>query len=277
MTGKDLLQAMNELEDEMLEKILQNDVQTELIQMKQNRKSKVKKMILKWSVAAVVALCCVGGGVAYAAKHGSLNWKYRYKTTVPEISYLTEDELSENIQAVKEEMSEVTVTDTFHNVTKTELAWLQYFDTVKEAVDFIDYDNLKLPNFPGTLENTFVHVFGNEEEVITSVIVQANYTYENVCARIQASLYVDTDSKSNKKLTKYASRIVNDTYTTKSGKKVCITLPLKYDFYEDYYDGVQATIIDGNIIYYITVYNPNTTEQDTDYLIQLIKDWSDQF
>ena len=50
MTGKDLLQAMNELEDEMVEKSLQNNFQTnqtELIQMKQNHKSKVKKTVLK--------------------------------------------------------------------------------------------------------------------------------------------------------------------------------------------------------------------------------------
>ena len=108
MTGKDLLQAMNELEDEMLENSLHTvsqPNQTELIQMKQNRKSKTIKMVLKWSVAAITALCCVGGGVAYAAKHGiSLNWKHRYKTTTPKISYITEDELSKNIQAVKQEM-----------------------------------------------------------------------------------------------------------------------------------------------------------------------------
>ena len=82
MTGKDLLQAMNELEDEMLENSLQNASQTnqtELLSMQQDHKSKVGKRVLKWSIAAVAALCCIGGGVAYAAKHNSnLNWKYRY-------------------------------------------------------------------------------------------------------------------------------------------------------------------------------------------------------
>lgn len=280
MTGKDLLQAMNELEDEMLENSLQNDFEaklTERITMKQNHKAKVTKTVLKWSVAATLALCCFGGGIVYAAKHGSLNWKYRYETKIPTISYLTEDDLSQNIQAVKEEWSDVTVTDTYHNTTRTIPGWYQSFDTVKEAVDFIDYENLKLPDFSGTLENSFVSVHGNKEGTISSVIVQANYTHENVSARIQASLYIDADSDSDKTLTKYVSRIVNDTYTTKSGKKVCITLPLKYDFYEDYYDGVKGSIIDGNVIYYINVYNPDSTEQDTDYLIQLIKDYFDQF
>ena len=280
MTGKDLLQAMNELEDEMLENSLQTDFeakQTELIQMKEKRKSKVIKIVLKWSVAAVAALCCFGGGIAYASKHESLNWKYRYKTTTPKISYMTEDDLSKNIQAVKEEWSDVTVIDTHHNTTRTIPGWYQSFDTVKEAVDFIDYDNLKLPDFPGTLENSFVQVLGNKEGNISSVIVQANYTHENVSACIQASLYISEDSDSNKTLTKYVSTTVNDTYTTKSGKKVCITLPLKYDFYEDYYEGVKGTVIDGNVIYYINVYNPDSTEQDTDYLIKLIKDWFDQF
>ena len=164
MTGKELLQAMNMGVDEMVEKSLQNNFQTnqtELIQMKQNHKSKVKKTVLKWSVAAVIALCCVGGGVAYASKQStSLNWKYRYQTAVPKTSYITEDELSETIQAVKEELYDVTYIDPYHNRTGTKLGWLQNFDTVEEMVDFIGYDNLKLPAFSGTLDRTLISIDG---------------------------------------------------------------------------------------------------------------------
>ena len=94
MTGKDLLKAMNYLEDEMIEQVAQttsNDQVTEITPV-HNRKSKIAKTALKWAAAAAAAMLFFGGGVAYAAKYGIIRtnpgWESGYQVDITSRSKL---------------------------------------------------------------------------------------------------------------------------------------------------------------------------------------------
>ena len=72
MTGKELLEAMNYLEDELLEQSVQASYKTKITDgtLVHNRKRRFARTALKWGAAAACALILFGGGVAYAARYG---------------------------------------------------------------------------------------------------------------------------------------------------------------------------------------------------------------
>ena len=192
MTGKDLLQAMNDLEDEMVEQSLQTSCKTQAKEVTpvHNRKSVFAKTALKWGAAAAAAMLFFSGGVAYAAKYGIIRtnpgWESGYRVDITS-RRITEAEFSEEVRAVKQELrKDIAAAEDSQNTPV--FGWIQDFDTVEETIAFIGHQGLKSPAFPGTLEQTGVVVLGNNNADILYTRAFTRYSFERTWANISCCM-----------------------------------------------------------------------------------------
>ena len=272
MTGKDLLQAMNYLEDEMVEQVAPTTSNAQITPV-HNRKSKYAKIALKWGAAAAVALLFFGGGVAYAAKYGIMRtnpgWESGYHVDITS-RRVTEDEFSEEVRAVKQELLEdIAAAENAENTPA--FGWIRDFNTVEETIDFIGHNGMKLPAFPGTLELTSAVVLGNNKADILYTEAFARYTYDRIWATGSCRVYTDAFSyTTGGGIKEDGLQYVDETYITAGGKEAFLVMPTEYAGNH----GVQGYLVDDSIIYELWI---SGYEKDTEYIIQLMKDWLDQF
>ncbi len=275
MTGKDVLKAMNYLEDEMVEQVVRtsSDAQVTEITPVHNRKSKIVNTALKWGAAAAAALLFFGGGVAYASKYGIIRtnpgWSSGYHVDITS-RRVTEDEFSEEVRAVKQELLEdiATAEDAENSPA---FGWIRDFNTVEETLDFIGHSGMKLPAFPGTLEQTGAVVLGNNKADILYTEAFARYTYDRIWATGSCRVYTDAFSyTTGGGIKEDGLQYVDETYVTATGKEAFLVMPTEYAGNH----GIQGYIVDDSIIYELWI---SGYEKDTDYIIQLMKDWLDQF
>lgn len=272
MTGKDLLNAMNQLDDEMLEQSLQAKTGITEITQVHNRKSKFAKTALKWGAAAAAAVLLFTGGVAYAAKYGIIRtnpgWESGYQVDITS-RRVTEDEFSEDVRAVKQELLEDIAACEAPENTKV-FGWIKDFDTVEETIDFIGHDGMKLPAFPGTLEQTGAVVLGNNNADILYTEAFARYTYDRIWATGSCSVYTDTfSSTTGGGIKEDGLQYVDETYITVNGKEAFLVLPTEYTVNH----GIHGYLVEDSRIYELWI---SGYEKNTEYIIQLMKDWLDQ-
>lgn len=270
MTGKDLLQAMNHLEDELVENGVQTTSSANITPLL--RKTFKFAKPLKWVAAIVAAVVIFDCGMAYAAQHGIVRanpgWKSGYQLNITS-RRVTEAEFSEEVRAVKKELLRdiAAAEDAEHTPA---FGWIRDFDTIEETVDFIGHSELKCPAFPGDLEQTGVVVVGNNKADILYTDAFARYSYERVWASVSCRVYTDAFSYSTGAGIKedglqYADKV----YVTANGKKAYLMIPDKYASNH----GIQGHLVDGSVIYELRISGFGT---DTDQLIQLMKNWLDQ-
>lgn len=276
MTGKDLLNAMNQLEDEMLEQSLQTKTGITEITQVHNRKSKFAKTALKWGAAAAAAVLLFTGGVAYAAKYGIIRtnpgWESGYQIDITS-RRVTEDEFSEDVRAVKQELLEDIAACEDPENTKV-FGWIKDFDTVEETIDFIGHDGIKLPAFPGTLELTGVTVLGNNNADILYTTAFANYYFTNPGSGASMSCRVYTENcpyPSGGGIKDNGLQYVDEIYITTSGKEGFLVYASDTEYPGN--RGIEAYLVDDSLIYDIWV---SCYDHNQDEIIQMVKDWLDQ-
>lgn len=272
MTGNDLLQAMNYLEDEMVEQAAQTSSNAQITPV-HNRRSKFAKTALKWGAAAAAALLFFGGGVAYADRYGIIRtnpgWKSGYHVDITS-RRVTEDEFSEEVRAVKQELQK-DISATKDAKKTPAFGWIRDFNTVEETVAFIGHDNLKLPKFPGKLEQTGVVVLGNDKADILYAEAYARYSMDRVWATISCRIYTETFSyNTGGGIKEDGLQYVDETYITANGKEAFIVIPTEYAGNH----GIQGYLVEDSVIYELWI---SGYEKDASHIIQLMKDWLDKF
>jgi hypothetical protein len=237
-----------------------------------NHKSKIAKTALKWCAAAAAAALFFTGGIAYAAKYGitrtNPGWESGYQVDITS-RRVTEAEFSEEIRAVKQELLEDIAT--MEDAENREVfGWIKDFDTVEETVNFIGHEGLKMPSFPGTLEQTGAVVLGNSNADILYTESFARYSYDGNWATMSCRMYTDTFSyATGGGIKEDGLQYVDETYITANGKEAFLVFPTEYAGNH----GIQGYLVDNSKIYELWI---SGYEKDTDYIIQLMKDWLDQ-
>jgi len=277
MTGKDILKAMNYLEDEMVEQVVQtsSDAQVTEITPVHNRKSKIVKTALKWGAAAAAALLFFGGGVAYAAKYGIIRtnpgWSSGYQVDITS-RRVTEEEFSEEVRAVKQELLEdIAAAEDAEN--REVFGWIQHFNTLEESVAFINHEGLKAPAFPYEESLSGVVVIGNNKADIMYTLSFANYQTDTLWASMSSRMYTDaypypTGAGIKEDGLQYADEI----YITANNTEAFLVYSAESKYPGN--RGIQAYLVDDSVVYelWVSCYNHNQDE-----VIQLVKDWLDQF
>ena len=259
MTGKDLLQAMDYLEDELVEHV-------------HIHKNTFTKTALKWAAAAAIAALFFGGGVAYAAKYGitrtNPGWESGYRVDITS-HRVAEEEFSEEVRAVKQELlADIAVCETPESTPV--FGWIQDFGSVEESLTFIGHEDMKLPDFGGTLDQTGVIVLGNNKADILYTRAFARYSTNNLWAHMNCCIYTEnypysTGGGIKNNGLQYADEI----YVTAKGKEAFLVIPTAYTANH----GIKAYLVDDSVIYEICI---SSYQYNQEEIIQLIKNWLDQ-
>ena len=275
MTGKDLLNAMNYVEEGLLEQVAQTSSNAQIADVPSvhNRKSGFAKNALKWGTMAACVLLLFGGGVAYAAKYGIFRtnpgWESGYHVEITS-RRVTENEFSEEVRAVKQELQKDIATAK-NEKKPPAFGWIRDFNTVEETVAFLGHDGLKLPNFPGKLEQTGVVVLGNDKADILYTEAFARFSMDRVWATISCRIYTEAFSyNTGGGIKEDGLQYVDETYITANGKEAFIVVPTEYAGNH----GIQGYLVEDSVIYELWI---SGYDKDANHIIRLMKDWLDEF
>ena len=292
MTETDVLKAMNDLPEKWLESCYEGTVikATEENNGKNTRTVRFgnfSKTAVKWAVAATAAILLCGGGVAYAAKLGILQFtKSEDKANhgfslMAETERIAEEELTGQIQEVEGFLRDYMAEE---NYSQTYPSWLKQFETVEEARAYIGYAGMKETKVPGRVEEVNVRVIGDTEGNLgeVSLFVRAEegdisinetsavFTEESPISiqgtgiRHGKDFFEAVDLKPD-----YRSK----EYVTASGK----TAVFVYEEYEEGAGGnrwLVGAVTDGAVYYELSLmYYPKDMERAEELLIQ----WCEQF
>lgn len=289
LTGKDLLTAINYLEEGLVEYAGQDyhpfssHQSTDSGQKSitepasvHSPKSRFTKTALKWAAVAAALVLLLGGGVAVAAKYGILRtepgWESGYEVSITS-RRVTEDEFSEEVLAVKQELLE----DIAASKDREGLpfGWIQDFDSVEEATAFIGHSQLKTPKTPGELLQTGVVVLGNDKAELLYVKFFARSALEGSRYSIDmtesaviytTAMFPETGGGIKEDGLTYK----DEAYLTKNGKEAMIVMPTEYWGNS----GMEGYLVDDSVVYTLWL---NCGEEDHDRAMQIMKEWLDQF
>lgn len=292
LVGSELLKAMNELPEEWLEKCYETRLASVTEKAGEKRGTDTKtvrfgnfgKNAVKWAVAATLALLLCGGGVAYAAKLGILQFTKSEDKANPGFSLKTETERI----ATKELTGEIQEVEGFlrdymaqEDYSQEFPSWIKRFDTVKEARDYIGYDGIKETKVPGTVEEVNVRVFGDTEGKLGMVSLDVRAEEGDIYINESAVVFTQESPITSygtgiRYSREYFERVESapdyrsEEYTTTSGKTAVFV-------YEEKVDGnlwLVGALVDGAAYYELSLmYYPRDLERAKEILVQ----WCEQF
>ncbi|MBQ8800148.1 MAG: hypothetical protein IJZ55_11350 [Lachnospiraceae bacterium] len=292
LTGSKLLKVMNELPEEWVEKCYEEIGAKAAEEYSEKSIRTVRfgifsKTAAKWAVAATVVLLLCGGGVAYAAKLGVLQFTKSEDKDNHGFSLMTEterisaEELTGDIQEVEGFLRDYMAQEDY---SQTYPSWLQRFDTVEEARAYIGYAGMKETKVPGTVEEVNVRVIGDTEgnlgEVSLFVRTEEGDIYINETAAVfteesPISLFGTgiRHSKDFFEVVQLKPDYRSEEYTTASGK----TAVFVNEVFEEGVGGnrwMVGAVVDGAVYYELSLmYYPEDFERAKELLIQ----WCEQF
>lgn len=284
--GTDLLRGLNDIQEEWIEKCYEeNEGAPEGNTCeKKVRVSLFRKATVKWATAAMVVLLLCGGGVAYAAKLGILQFTKSEDKVNPGFSLtakterITAEELTGDIQEVEGFLRDYMAEEEYR---QTYPSWLKQFETVEEARAYIGYEGMKETNVPGTIEEVNVRVIGDTEgnlgEVSLFVRAEEGDIYINETSAVfteesPISLHGTGIRHSRDYLegVRMAPDYRSEEYITASGKTAVFV-------YEEKVSGnrwLVGAVVDGAMYYELSIYYyPKDFKRAKELLIQ----WCEQF
>lgn len=279
MTGKDLWNAMNYVEDELVENCKQQSTNGQVYTTEatalRSRKSGFTKAVIKWVAVAAAVLVFLGGSVAYAAKYGLLRKDigkesgYLFSVTSRQV---TEEEFSEEIRAVKQELQkDIAASENEKNTPF--FGWMQEFDSVADTVSFIDFAGMKVPEYPGTLTRASVVVTGNPQAEILMVEASAHYNLDKMMLTGDAMVYTTFITEELLVGTTVDDKIfTQENYITANGREAVIMVSVQPQ--PDKFSRMHGYLVDDSVIYNLYI---SYLEEDETKAMQVMKEWLDQF
>ncbi len=289
MSETDVLKAMNELPEEWIENCYKA---TGVLVTEGNEREDTKtvhlgkfgKTAVKWAVAATAALFLCGGGVAYAAKLGILQFTKSEDKTNPGFSLTTETEritageLTGDIHEVEDFLRDYMAEEDY---SQTYPSWLKQFETVEEARAYIGYAGMKATEIPGTVEEVNVRVIGDSEGNLGEVSLFVRAEEGDISINETSAVFTEESPISQHgtgirhseeffEMVDYKPEYRSEEYITASGKNVVFV-------YEEGVDGniwLVGAVVDGAMYYELSIlYYPEDVERAKEILVQ----WCEQF
>ena len=289
MKETDVLKAMNDLPEEWLEKCYEatGTEKTEGSRRKDTKAGsfgKFSKTAVKLAVAATAALLLLGGGVAYAAKLGILQFAKSEDKENPGFTLKVEterikvEELTGEIQEVEGFLRDYMAEEDYSQEFPS---WIKRFDTVEEARDYIGYAGMKETKVPGTVEEVNVRVFGDTDGKLGMVSLDVRAEEGDIYINESAVVFTQESPITSygtgiRYSREYFERVESapdyrsEEYTTASGKTAVFV-------YEEKVDGnlwLVGALVDGAAYYELSLmYYPRDLERAKEILVQ----WCEQF
>lgn len=298
VTRDDVLKAMNELPEEWIEncyegtETLRTEKTAETVIAEGNNKKVAKnvrfgsfgKTAVKWAVAATAALLLCGGGVAYAAKLGILQFTKSEDKENPgftlkvETERIKAEELTGEIQEVEGFLRDYMAEEDYSQEFPS---WIKRFETVEEARDYIGYAGMKETKVPGTIEEVNVRVFGDTEGKLGMVSLDVRAEENDIFINEGAVVFTQESpitsygtgirySKDFFERVESAPDYRSEEYTTASGKTAVLV-------YEEKNEGnlwLVGAVVDGAVYYELSlIYYPKDLERAE----EIMYEWCEQF
>lgn len=280
-----VLKAINELPEEWLEACYAEKT-SEATEPK-DTKAHLGRAAVKWAVAAMAALLLCGGGMAYAAKLGILQFTKSEDKASPGFSLTTEterissEELTGEIQEVEGFLRDYMAQEDY---SQTYPSWLKRFETAEEARAYIGYAGMKKTKVPGTVEEVDVRVIGDTEGNLGEISLFVRAEEGNISINETSAVFTEEspiliqgtgirNSKDFLDAVQLVPDYRSEEYTTASGKSAVFV-------YEEYEEGaggnrwLVGAVVDGAVYYELSlVYYPEDLERAKEILVQ----WCEQF
>ena len=295
MKEMDVLKAMNNLPEEWIENCYETRLEsvTNEAAEKSGKDTKImrfgifSKTAVKWAVATTVALLLCGGGVAYAAKLGVLQFIKSEGKENPGFSLTTEterisvEELTGEIQEVEGFLRDYMAEEDYSQEFPS---WLKQFETVEEARGYIGYAGMKETKVPGTVEEVNVRVIGDTEGNLGEVSLFVRAEEGDISINETSEVFTEESpisiqgtgirhSKDYLEGVRMAPDYRSEEHTTASGK----TAVFVYEEYEEGAGGnrwLVGALADGAMYYELSLmYYPEDLERAKEILVQ----WCEQF
>lgn len=286
LTGKDLLTAMNYLEEEIVELQPQETKKT----AKLFRMQRPAGRVIKWAAAAALALCFISGSVVFAAS--KLNFSFlnekdsdgrsRYKLEFM-VDQIPAEELTGEVQKVGEQFM-ADAANGIYPVGDVPRGFVADFSSEKEALDYIGYAGIKetMLDAGNLWVEPVVAVFGDREGHLSHV--RCSFARKIELGGIEhidlyqgAEVYTNgypydfigtIDSIFSDKFQRYE-------YVTKNGCNALVLLLEDEDQCSQTL--VRGYVLDGAVVYSITISHNFWTEKNTEAVEALMKQWLEQF
>ena len=280
-----VLKAINELPEEWLEACYAEKT-SEATEPK-DTKAHLGRAAVKWAVAATLALLLFGGGVAYAAKQGLLQFtksedkaNHGFSLAV-ETERISAEELTGDIHEVEGFLRDYMAEEDYRQKYPS---WLKQFETVEEARDYIGYAGMKETKVPGTVEEVNVRVIGDTEGNLGEISLFVRAEEGNISINETSAVFTEESpiliqgtgirhSKDFLDVVQLAPDYRSEEYTTASGKSAVFV-------YEEYEEGaggnrwLVGAVVDGAVYYELSLmYYPEDLERAKEILVQ----WCEQF
>lgn len=295
MKETDVLKAMNDLPEEWLEKCYETRLASVTEETEEKNGTGAKPMrfgnfgktAVKWAVAATAAILLCGGGVAYAAKLGVLQFTKSEDKGNSGFSLMTEteriaaEELTGQIQEVEGFLRDYMAEEDY---SQTYPSWLKRFETVEEARAYIGYAGMKETKVPGTVEEVNVRVIGDAEGNLGEVSLFVRAEEGDISINETAAVFTEESpisvqgtsirySKDYFEVVQTAPDYRSKEYVTASGK----TAVFVYEEYEEDAGGnrwLVGAVVDGAVYYELSLmYYPEDLKRAEELLVQ----WCEQF
>ncbi len=292
LTGKDVLKAMNDFPEEWIESCYEGTI-TKVAEENNGKNTRTvrfgsfSKTAVKWAVAATAAILLCGGGVAYAAKLGVLQFtksedKDRHGfSLMTETERISKDELTGEIQEVEGFLRNYMAEEDYSQEFPS---WLKQFETVEEARSYIGYADMKETKVPGTVEEVNVRVIGDAEGNLGEVSLFVRAEEGDISINETAAVFTEESpisvqgtgirySKDYFEVVQTAPDYRSKEYVTASGK----TAVFVYEEYEEGAGGnrwLVGAVVDGAVYYELSLmYYPEDLKRAEELLVQ----WCEQF
>ncbi|MBP3618731.1 MAG: hypothetical protein J6J38_11895 [Lachnospiraceae bacterium] len=295
MKETDVLKAMNDLPEEWLEKCYETRLASVTEETEEKNGTGAKKVrfgnfgktAVKWAVAATAAILLCGGGVAYAAKLGVLQFTKSEDKDSHGFSLMTEteriskDELTGEIQEVEGFLRDYMAEEDY---SQTYPSWLKQFETVEEARTYIGYEGMKETKVPGTVEEVNVRVIGDTEGNLGEVSLFVRADEGDISINEIAAVFTEESpisiqgtgirhSKDYFEAVQLKPDYRSEEHVTASGK----TAVFVYEEYEEGAGGnrwMVGALVDGAMYYELSLlYYPEDYTRAKEILLQ----WCEQF
>ncbi|MBQ3514327.1 MAG: hypothetical protein IJA32_11130 [Lachnospiraceae bacterium] len=287
MTGKDVLEALNYLEDDMIESAVED------VLKKKGGRGNLKK----WSVAAAVILVCIAGGTMMKAygltakleKFISDDETKGYELKVYPVEAFT-GEVQEVEGIIKKQMKEFSVYS-----SQAPESWFRYFDSSKEAMDYLGFEPLKRPDWDLEEKSVVLYVDGNKDGKFVSVSTEIDYEEDGIQMQYFSTVYTEYSKEEGLRTTnvEYESlawllnakieditantgeEIITATsksfYVTESMKQGMV---IKFGTLQSGYTNMEGYLVEEGIIYRMNISYPEGGEERAE---ELLHQWFEQF
>ena len=261
MTGKEMLEALNHIEDELIEEI-----------KKDSNEQSVKNKSYNWAAIIIVALVCVMSGTVVAVSrldkfvfHGFSGGQTKGYMIEMDLNRFARHDFQGEVLEV-EGFIRKQIAEYKPYMSQLPQFWYGRYETFEEAANYLGLEALKNLEWDIDEKNVTLCIQGNNQGVFKSIYIESYY--EDTDLRLQGYAHILTEKADGDELS--LSHITSQThlaatYTNENGNECMIVgSNLSKDGY----------VVSDGILYYVHVsYQPGQEKQ----AIDMLRSWLDRY